>query len=173
MTKTRNNNKNSKNKTRKDIIERFDVDSTNALEFGVEYGYSTSALSNYFTNVIGVDTFTGDIHSNIKDDHLEQTKGYLEPYKNIELVKSDYKDFIKDNSDNYGLTHIDIIHDFENTYDCGAWAVQHSKVTIFHDTESFPEVKRACQELSHNYDLEFYNYKESYGLGILVNRKIK
>jgi autotransporter strand-loop-strand O-heptosyltransferase len=157
----------------KDIIERFDIDTTNALEFGVEYGYSTSAISNYFTNVIGVDTFTGDIHSNIKDVHLEQTKSYLESYKNIELVKSDYKDFIKDNSDNYGLVHIDIIHDFEHTYECGAWSVQHSRVTIFHDTESFPEVKRACQELSHNYDLEFYNYKESHGLGILVNRKIK
>lgn len=157
----------------KDVIERFDIDTTSALEFGVEYGYSTSAISNYFTNVIGVDTFTGDIHSSIKDEHLEQTKGYLESYKNIELVKSDYKDFIKDNTDNYGLTHIDIIHDFEHTYECGAWAVQHSRVTVFHDTESFPEVKRACQELSYNYDLEFYNYKESHGLGILVNRKIK
>ena len=157
----------------KDIIERFDVDTTNALEFGVEYGYSTSAMSNYFTNVVGVDIFTGDIHSGLKDDHLEQTKGYLEPYRNIELVKSDYKDFIKDNTDNYGLTHIDIIHDFEHTYECGAWAVQHSRVTVFHDTESFPEVKRACQELSYTYDLEFYNYKESHGLGILVNRKIK
>jgi len=157
----------------KDIIERFEVDTTNALEFGVEYGYSTSALANYFTNVIGVDTFTGDIHSTLKDEHLEQTKGYLESYKNINLIKSDYKDFIKDNSDYYGLTHIDIVHDFEHTYECGEWAVQHSKVTIFHDTESFSEVKRACQELANNFELEFYNYKESYGLGILVNRKIK
>ena len=157
----------------KDIIERFDVDTTNALEFGVEYGYSTSALSNYFSNVLGVDIFTGDIHSGLKDDHLEQTKNYLEPYKNITLLKSDYKDFIKNNFGKYGLTHIDIIHDFEHTYECGAWAVQHSRVTIFHDTESYAEVKRACQELSYNYDLEFYNYKESHGLGILVNRKIK
>ena len=157
----------------KDIIERFDVDTTNALEFGVEYGYSTSALANYFTNVSGVDIFTGDIHSGLKDDHLEKTKFYLEPYKNITLVKSDYREFIKNNFGKYGLTHIDIVHDFENTYECGAWAVQHSKVTIFHDTESFAEVKRACQELANNYDLEFYNYKESHGLGILINRKIK
>ena len=157
----------------KDIIERFDIDTTNALEFGVEYGYSTSALSNYFTNVLGVDTFTGDIHSDLKDEHLEETKGYLEPYKNITLVKSDYKEFIKNNFGKYGLIHIDIIHDFEHTYECGAWSVQHSKVTIFHDTESFSEVKSACRELANNYDLEFYNYKESHGLGILVNRKIK
>lgn len=157
----------------KDIVERFDVDTTNALEFGVEYGYSTSAIANYFTNVLGVDIFTGDIHSGIKDDHMEQTKNYLEHYENITLLKSDYRDFIKDNHDNYGLIHIDIIHEFEHTYECGAWAVQHSRVTIFHDTESYFEVKRACQELANDFDLEFYNYKESHGLGILVNRKIK
>jgi hypothetical protein len=102
-----------------------------------------------------------------------QTIGYLAPFENITLVKSDYKDFIKDNNEIYGLTHIDIIHDFEHTYECGEWAVQHSRVTIFHDTESFPEVKRACQELADNFDLEFHNYKESYGLGILVNRRIE
>ena len=104
---------------------------------------------------------------------MEQTKNYLEHYENITLLKSDYRDFIKDNHDNYGLIHIDIIHDFEHTYECGAWAVQHSRVTIFHDTESFFEVKRARQELANDFDLEFYNYKESHGLGILVNRKIK
>jgi autotransporter strand-loop-strand O-heptosyltransferase len=157
----------------KDIIDRFGVDTSNALEFGVEYGYSASAIANYFTNVLGVDIFTGDIHSGIKDDHMEQTKNYLKPYNNITLLKSDYRDFIKNNHDIYGLIHIDIIHDFEHTYECGAWAVQHSRVTIFHDTESFFEVKRACQELADNFDLEFYNYKESHGLGILVNRKIK
>lgn len=157
----------------KDIIERFDVDTTRALEFGVEYGYSTSAISAYFDEVIGVDIFTGDIHSGLKNDHLMETLGYLEPFKNISLIKSDYKDFINGNEEIYGLTHIDIIHDFEHTYECGEWAVQHSRVTIFHDTESFPEVKRACQELADNFNLEFYNYKESYGLGILVNRGIK
>lgn len=156
----------------KDIVERFSVNTTRALEFGVEYGYSTSALSSYFDEVIGVDIFTGDIHSGLKDDHLIQTLGYLDPFKNISIIKSDYKDFIKDNDEIYGLTHIDIVHDFEHTYECGEWAVQHSRVTIFHDTESFPEVKRACQELADNFDLEFYNYKESYGLGILVNRRI-
>jgi autotransporter strand-loop-strand O-heptosyltransferase len=156
----------------KDIIDRFDIDTKRALEFGVEYGYSTSAISAYFDEVIGVDIFTGDIHSGLKNDHLIQTLGYLEPFKKISLIKADYVDFIRDNEEIYGLTHIDIVHDFEHTYECGEWAVQHSRVTIFHDTESFPEVKRACQELADNFDLEFYNYKESYGLGILVNRRI-
>jgi autotransporter strand-loop-strand O-heptosyltransferase len=156
----------------KDIIERFNIDTTRALEFGVEYGYSTSAISAYFDEVIGVDIFTGDIHSGLKNEHLMETLGYLEPFKNISLIKSDYKDFIRNNNEIYGLTHIDIIHDFEHTYECGEWAVQHSRVTIFHDTESFSEVKRACQELANNFDLEFYNYKESYGLGILVNKRI-
>lgn len=46
-----------------DIIERFDIKRDKALEFGVEFGYSTSAIANYFDKVVGVDTFEGDIHS--------------------------------------------------------------------------------------------------------------
>ena len=70
----------------KDIIVTFNVDPQIALEFGVEYGYSTSALSNYFTKVIGVDTFIGDIHSYIKRDHSKMTQHVLRDYSNIELV---------------------------------------------------------------------------------------
>ena len=46
----------------KDIIERFDIKTESAIEFGVEYGYSTSALSNYFENVTGVDIFDTYFH---------------------------------------------------------------------------------------------------------------
>jgi hypothetical protein len=79
----------------KDIIVTFNINPQIALEFGVEYGYSTSALSNYFTKVIGVDTFTGDIHSNIKQNHYKMTESILKSYKNIQLIQSSYQDFIK------------------------------------------------------------------------------
>jgi hypothetical protein len=36
-----------------DLLDTFKVGGNNALEFGVEYGYSTVALSNYFQKVIG------------------------------------------------------------------------------------------------------------------------
>ena len=140
----------------KDIIVTFNINPQTALEFGVEYGYSTSALANYFTKVIGVDTFMGDIHSNTKRNHYKVTKRTLKNrYKNI-----------------YDLIHIDIVHTYNETYECGEWAVNHSKVVIFHDTISFDEVKKACYDLSTKYGLEFYNYPDSHGLGILINNSI-
>ena len=155
-----------------DIIERFDIKRDKALEFGVEFGYSTSAIANYFDKVVGVDTFEGDIHSGNKSCHYEMTKNDLLDWPNIELIKSDYQTYIKENNDVYDLIHVDIIHDYKHTYECGEWSVNHSRVVIFHDTESFAEVRRACDDLCSNYNLEFYNYTGSYGLGILINRNI-
>ena len=83
-----------------------------------------------------------------------------------------YQDFIKQNLfDRYDLIHIDMIHNFDVTYDAGKWAVQHSDCVIFHDTVSFPnEVARACEQLAEEYNLYFYNYPKSNGLGILVKK---
>ena len=157
----------------KSIIKDFSLKTDKALEFGVEYGYSTSALANIFTHVTGVDTFTGDPHSGVKQDHYEMTKNYLKDWKNIELIKSSYQEFTQDRKEHFDLIHIDIIHDFENTYKCGEWSIQNSDVTIFHDTESYAEVKRSCEELAQNYNLYFYNYPKSYGLGILSKKPIQ
>lgn len=154
----------------KDIINRFSIKTEKALEFGTEYGYSTSALANYFDSVIGVDIFTGDVHSGIVDNHYEHTKTNLSSWPNIELIKSDYRDFIKENTEQYDLIHVDIIHTYEATFECGDWALQHSSVVIFHDTESFPEIKRVCIDLAAKHNFEFYNYEHSHGLGILVKK---
>ena len=156
----------------KDIIVTFNVDPQIALEFGVEYGYSTSALANYFSKVIGVDTFEGDIHSDIKQNHHMMTENTLKNYKNIQLIQSSYQDYIKTNNSIYDLIHIDIVHTYNETYECGEWAVNHSKVVIFHDTISFDEVKKVCYDLSTKYGLEFYNYSDYHGLGILINNSI-
>ena len=157
----------------KDIIVTFNINPQTALEFGVEYGYSTSALANYFTKVIGVDTFIGDIHSDTKTNHYKVTKRTLKNrYKNIQLIQSSYQDYIKTNNSIYDLIHIDIVHTYNETYECGEWAVNHSKVVIFHDTISFDEVKKVCYDLSTKYGLEFYNYPDSHGLGILINNSI-
>ena len=157
----------------KDIIVTFNINPKTALEFGVEYGYSTSALANYFTNVIGVDTFTGDIHSNTKYNHYKMTQRILNNYKNIQLINSSYKNYINNNNNIYDLIHIDIVHTYNETYECGEWAVNHSRVVIFHDTISFDEVKKVCYDLSTKYGLEFYNYPDSHGLGILINNSIQ
>lgn len=156
-----------------DIIKRFGLDTNCAIEFGVEYGYSTSALANYFKNVIGVDVFTGDLHAGFKGDIFDVTKDYLKDYDNINLIKQSYQDFIKDPSNNkkYDLAHVDIVHTYEDTYSCGEWCLKNSKAVIFHDTLSFYDVYKACSDLAKNYELDFYNYEESHGLGILINKK--
>jgi hypothetical protein len=153
----------------KDIIERFGIKQESAIEFGVEYGYSTSALANYFDNVVGVDIFTGDIHAGYKGDIFFETFQNLQSYSNIRLIKDSYQNFIINYPDQrYNLAHVDIVHTYEDTFRCGDWCLEHSDVVIFHDTLSFPEVFRACQDLSIKHNLTFYNYEASHGLGILV-----
>jgi hypothetical protein len=152
----------------KDIIERFDIKTESAIEFGVEYGYSTSALSNYFENVTGVDIFTGDQHAGYKGDIYDITKSNLDSFDGIELIKKSYQEFINENNNHYNLAHVDIIHTYEDTYACGEWCINHSDIVIFHDTLSFRDVFRACYDLANKYNLDFHNYQESHGLGILV-----
>jgi len=151
-----------------DLIRRFGLETRSCLEFGVEFGYSTVAFSNYFAQVTGVDTFEGDIHTTHKGDHYELTKASLAPYSNIRLVRSDYRDFIAGNSASYDLIHVDLVHTYEVTFDCGLWSVAHSACTIFHDTESFPEVRRAVADLARRTGKKAYNYPPHFGLGIVV-----
>ena len=150
-----------------DIISQSKCGTEKCLEFGVEYGYSTVVFSNYFKQVIGVDIFTGDIHTLNKSDIYEEVKTDLAMYENIELIKADYKDFTDKNNDNYNFIHVDIVHTYEDTFTCGLWSARHAKCVIFHDTESFPDVKRAVRDIAKQTGKTFYNYPYFYGLGIL------
>ena len=154
----------------KDIITRFKIKQEKAIEFGVEYGYSTASISIYFNEVIGVDIFTGDEHAGYKGDIYELTKTNLKSYSGIKLIKDSYQNYIKSDNNRYDFAHVDIIHTYEDTFKCGEWCVLHAELVIFHDTISFPEVYRACQDLANKYNLDFYNYEESFGLGILVKK---
>jgi hypothetical protein len=154
-----------------DIIEQFGLPRERCIEFGVEFGYSAVVFSNYFKSVTGVDTFEGDVHTVNKEEHFEQTKQRLAPYRNIQLIKSDYKDWIAKDNQHYNLAHVDIVHNYNETFECGLWAAQHSDCTIFHDTESFPEVRRAVKDLSKKTGQKLYNYPQHHGLGILVAKK--
>lgn len=151
-----------------DLIERFQIPTDVCLEFGVELGFSTTALSSFFNRVIGVDTFLGDIHTKNMRDIYEETSQRLSPYRNIELIRSDYRDFIQKEDRCFGLIHVDIVHTFADTFACGLWSAKHSQCAIFHDTESFPQVKRAVAEIARATGKRFFNFKESHGLGIVV-----
>jgi hypothetical protein len=151
-----------------DIIQFSKIKTDKALEFGVEFGYSTAVLGNYFEQVTGVDLFTGDPHAGFYGDLFEQTRSNLTGFQNIKLVKADYRDFIKTCSESFDLIHVDIVHTYEDTLACGLWSARHSSCTIFHDTQSFPEVKKAVAEIAARTGRRFYNYRKFHGLGIVV-----
>lgn len=151
-----------------DILDTFNIKRDLALEFGVWQGYSTAVLSSFFKKVIGVDTFEGDSDSGKPTMTYEEVEKLLSPYP-IQLYKKSYQDYMNQNFLNgpYDLVHVDVVHTYEDTYACGDWALNHSNFVIFHDTESFPEVKRAVTDLAEKYNVEFHNYPHCYGLGIL------
>lgn len=151
-----------------DLIDRFDLGTERCLEFGVEYGFSTVALSSYFRQVTGVDTFTGDEHTSSKEDIYEQTCERLAGYDNIRLIRSDYRDYIATDDTFYDLIHVDIVHTYADTLACGLWAARHSRCAIFHDTQSFPAVKQAIRTIARTTGKATYNFEESNGLGIVV-----
>lgn len=157
-----------------DMMKRFKIHPGTALEFGVDYGYSTSALANCFNRVIGVDHFKGDHHAGDRQENLyEHVQKTLKDYKNIELYKSDYGDFIASCDApgcirNYDLIHIDIVHDYKPTSELGRWAVEHSNVVLFHDTIAFPDVRRAVQDIAWETGRTFYEWQVGPGLGMLV-----
>jgi hypothetical protein len=151
-----------------DLIQRFGIGTERCLEFGVEHGYSTAALSCFFDTVIGVDTFLGDKHTRDTTDHFAATSERLSCFDNIRLVRSDYRDWTAHDDRSYDLIHIDIIHTYIDTFTCGLWSTQHAPCVLFHDTESFPAVKRAVLDISRKTGKQFYNFVESNGLGILI-----
>lgn len=150
-----------------DLIERFGIGTHRCLEFGVEHGYSTAALSCFFETVIGVDTFAGDKHSLIRD-LFSETSARLSEFNNIQLVRGDYRDWTSKDDRFYDLIHIDIVHTYVDTFACGLWSAHHARCVLFHDTQSFPAVKRAVIDISRLTGKPFYNFKESNGLGILT-----
>jgi hypothetical protein len=80
----------------------------------------------------------------------------------------DYKEWITKDTSQYDLIHVDIVHTFEDTLACGRWAADHAPVVLFHDTESFSEVKRAVAAIAEDTGKTFYNYPHCYGLGIVA-----
>ena len=150
------------------LIRELKVDTSIALEFGVDYGYSTNVLSKVFERVVGVDAFIGDNFINHKQgEEFHQT--VLDTFNdtNVEIIKSDYRDFIKEEKGRFGLIHVDINHTYEDTFKCVDWCLEHSDVVIAHDTESFYNVKKALIDAKDKHKVNFYNIEPHYGLGVL------
>jgi len=154
------------------IIKKYNLKCDTALEFGVEHGYSTYLLSQIFNKVVAVDTFEGDIHTKFQDLY-EETLSTFKEIKNTSILKSDFREFIKQNDNLYDLIHIDIVHTYDDTYECAEWSIKHSSVVLLHDTVSYPDINRVCVDLANKYQLEYYNIPHHNGLGILYNPQIR
>ena len=155
-----------------DILDRFEIGREKCIEFGTEFCYSTVVFSNYFKEVTGVDLFTGDILTHNKTDHYANTSKSVSQFKNIKLIKSDYRDYIEKDDSFYDFAHVDIVHTYNETYECGLWSVNHSKCCIFHDTESFPGVRKAVYDIARMTGKKLYNYPYHNGLAIIVWKNI-
>ena len=154
-----------------DIMKRFNIFPGIALEFGVDYAYSTAAIANYFNQVIGVDHFQGDVHAGFRENLYEQAKAAVKDFKNIELIQSDFRDFIsktENKTARFDMCHVDVVHNYRETNDCVAWCTQHSDVVLAHDTIAFPEVRRSVQDVCWETGFTFYEYQVDHGLAILV-----
>lgn len=155
----------------KDIISRFKIDPKLALDMGVLFGLSTSALSFYFEKVIGVDTFRDDRYDNSpdRDSNLDYVKGLLGKYPNIQLIESMWQHFAALHLyRTYDLIHLDMIHTYDETIKAGEWALQYSDVVLFHDAKAIPAVNKACEDLSDKFHFQYWRYNKHFGLGILV-----
>src|ERR1041385_3743233 len=101
-----------------DILNTFGIKRKFAIDFGVDHGYSTAILANYFDQVWGVDNFLADNQKASKYHQLyELAAENLRNFPNISLIQANYQDFIVDHSDiQADLIHVDISHDYMNTY---------------------------------------------------------
>lgn len=150
------------------LIKTFNIQQNTALEFGVDHGYSTYIFSKIFDKVIGVDSFEGDCHiAHKQGNNFYNTVKNRFVDTNVELVRSRFEEFITNNNNRYDLIHIDIVHLYEPTYKCAEWSVDHSDVVILHDTCSFPDIDRVCQDIAKNKNRNYYNIPLCNGLGIL------
>ncbi len=151
-----------------DIMDRFGIQGGRCIEIGVEFGYSAVIFSNFFQEVVAVDTFEGDIHSGHKENHYESTKRLLQAYPNINLEKCTYQEWIVKDHSHYNFAHVDIVHTYDDTFTCGLWAAERSQCAIFHDTESFMAVRHAVIDIAKQTGKQLFNYPYHNGLGIIA-----
>ena len=156
------------------IIKKYNLKTESALEFGVDTGYSLHILSQIFKDVTGVDKFESDVHIN-----HEQGETFFNEIKqkfnntNTKLVKADFREYIKSDSNYYDLIHVDIVHLYKETFECAEWSIKHADVVLIHDTTSFPDMNRVCRDIATKYNLEYNNSIQRYnGLGILAKKRV-
>lgn len=156
-----------------DLLDHFHVARSAALEFGVEHGYSSVALSNFFDVVMGVDPFPQQTSTPPIEPMEDRCRRNCAPFGNITVIRMTWQEFAREWFERkYDLIHIDGEHDYANTFGAGDWACEHAPVVLFHDTNNaFVDVPRAISDLCEKHGRRWYMYPKHEGLGILVDKE--
>lgn len=113
------------------MIERFDIGTHRCLEFGVEFGYSTVTLSSFFNSVWALIHFWETSIRLITMMSIKKRSAGYPASPTSQLIRSDYKDWIQKDENDYDLIHVDIIHSYADTFACGFMECKSSKVYNF------------------------------------------
>jgi len=146
------------------------------VDLGVDWGYSTFSLAApNIGRVYGIDTFEGDALTGIRNtynDVLGNVKWLKDKHKisNIQIMKGRFDDVAtKWNPQNkIDILHIDgVPSEIQNDYDKWFPLMSDDGIMLFHDTQSFDEVKKFFSELP----LHKMEFKHSGGLGVASRSK--
>jgi hypothetical protein len=132
------------------------------VDIGVDYGFSTFHFARDFpyAEVVGVSDFA--LHA----DSESWVRSHLHFFPNVKIICGKSSVVGRDFQQPVDLLHIDGDHSYEGVKgDLAAWLprMRPGSCVIFHDTESFPGVRRAFDELPGRKK----EIKQYYGLGCL------
>lgn len=148
----------------------------NIVALGVDWGYSTFCLAvPNIGKVYGIDHFEGDVLTGIRNTHkdvLASAKWLKEKHKisNIEIIKDRFDNVAKrwNPKNKIDILHIDgYPSELKNDYDKWLPSVSENGVIMFHDTQSFGDVKKFFSELP----LHKMEFTHSGGLGVASRDK--
>ena len=141
-----------------DVVRHIDVGVV--VEVGVHYGYSLFTFAADYPNasVFGIDDFSYD-DSDKAREHLETHLSTFPNVKVIEATSHDARELWR-NPRNYldiDLLHIDGDHTYEgvkNDFELWESVVRPGGVILFHDIDSFDEVRKFFEEIEGGYKRE-------------------
>ena len=139
------------------------------VELGVDYGYSLCCMAaTQQGHVYGVDTFQGDLHAGEHTDAETTLRRVLQTnnYSNVTIIKNTFDAVAASWAQPIDILHIDGLHTYEavrNDWERWHPYLSEHAVVMFHDTESYPEVKQLFNEIPW----PKINFLHSAGLGVV------
>lgn len=158
------------------------------VELGTYYGTSISSFlqgvkdSKLNTRVYAVDSWEGDENAGFYGNYVyEHTSALVKKYyssQNVELMKMLFNQAVTEfENESIDILHIDGLHTYDAVKeDYETWLPKMKKdgIILFHDT-NVPEygVRRLWDEITQNSNYGYFDFKHSFGLGVLFLDKTR